>query len=77
MSDWGWILAGGAAVTGFLGMFWGYVKSLWSQLASRLVMSCEIRGGLAEAVGCTSGSTSGSPVLASAPTLAGRCTSGR
>ena len=51
MSDWGWILAGGAAVTGFLGMFWGYVKSLWSQLASRLVMSCEIRGGLAEAVG--------------------------
>jgi hypothetical protein len=51
MSDWGWILAGGAAVTGFLGMFWGYVKSLWSQLASRLVMSCEIRGDLAEAVG--------------------------
>jgi hypothetical protein len=51
MSDWGWILAGGAAVTGFLGAFWGYIKSLWGQLASRVVVSCEIRGGLTDAMG--------------------------
>ena len=51
MSDWGWIIAGGAAVSGFLGVFWGYVKSLWGQLSSRVIFTCEIRGSLADVIG--------------------------
>lgn len=51
MSDFGWLIAGGAAVTGVLGVFWGYVRLLWTQLASRIIVSCELRNGLAEPVG--------------------------
>ena len=51
MSDWGWILAGGAALTGFLSVSWGYIKSLWNQLAGRVIVTTDLRGRLAEAVG--------------------------
>ena len=51
MPDWGWIIAGGTALTGFLEVFWGYIKSLWSQLASRLIVTADLHGGLAEATG--------------------------
>lgn len=58
MSDWGWILAGGAALTGFLSVSWNYIKSLWNQLAGRVIVTADLRGSLAEALGCTSGRTS-------------------
>ena len=43
MTNWGWIIAGGAAASGFIGVFWNYIKSLWGQLASRVIVSCELR----------------------------------
>jgi len=51
MTNFGWLIAGSAAAAGFIGMFWGYVRSLWNQVSSRVIVSCEIRGRLAEATG--------------------------
>jgi len=50
MDHWGWIIAGGAAATGFLATFWSYLRSLWQQLASRVIITCEVRENLAEAI---------------------------
>jgi len=50
MSDWAWIVAGGAAATGFLGAFWGYVKGFWQSIASFAIVSSEVRGSLSDAV---------------------------
>ena len=51
MTNLGWIIAGGAAASGVIGMFWNYIKGLWGQLASRIIVSCELRGPLSTAVG--------------------------
>ena len=51
MLDWGWMLAGGAALTGFIGVFWQHIKNLWDQFASRIIVTTDCRGNLAEAVG--------------------------
>ena len=51
MTNLGWIIAGGAAASGVVGMFWSHLKGLWGQLASRIIVSCELRGHLSTAVG--------------------------
>ncbi len=50
MHHWGWILGGTAALTGAVTMFWGYLRGVWSQVSSYVVVSCRIQGGLQEAV---------------------------
>ena len=50
MNQWGWIIAGSAAATGAITMFWGYIRSLWSQVSSYAVVTCKVQGGLQEAV---------------------------
>lgn len=50
MNEWGWIVAGGAALTGVITMCWGYVRNLWSQISSRVVVSCEIKAELVDAI---------------------------
>jgi hypothetical protein len=50
MTDIGWLIAGGAAISGTIGMFWNYIKSLWAQLSSRVVVTTKIDGQLNSAV---------------------------
>ncbi len=50
MDHYGWLIAGAAAASGFLGMFWGYVKGFWTQLASRVIVNIELRGDLMDPV---------------------------
>ena len=50
MNEWGWLLAGGAAITGAITMFWSYVRSFWSQIASHIIVNCKVQGGLEQAV---------------------------
>lgn len=50
MNEWGWILAGGAAATGAITMFWGYIRSFWSQVSSYIIVTCKVQGTLEEAV---------------------------
>jgi hypothetical protein len=50
MNHWGWIIGGTAALTGALTMFWGYIRSFWTQVSSYLIVNCKVQGGLQEAV---------------------------
>jgi hypothetical protein len=50
MTDMGWLIAGGAALSGTIGMFWGYVKTLWAQLASYIIVTTAIEGRLTAAI---------------------------
>lgn len=50
MHYWGWIIGGSAALTGAITMFFGYIRSLWSHIASHLIVHCQVKGGLEEAV---------------------------
>lgn len=50
MHYWGWIIGGSAALTGALTMFFGYIRSIWSHIASHLIVSCQVKGNLEEAV---------------------------
>src|SRR5271157_159721 len=50
MSEYGWLIAGGAALTGGLTMFWSYLKSFYQQIASHIIVSCDIRGRLNDAI---------------------------
>src|SRR5574340_495997 len=48
--QYGWLIAGAAALTGALSMGWGYVKGFWAQVANLFVVTVTIRGDLEEAV---------------------------
>lgn len=50
MGEYGWLIAGGAAATGAITVFWGYLRSFWQQVASYIIVNCDIRGNLAEAI---------------------------
>lgn len=50
MSFSSWILACGAAATGFIAAFWAHLRQLWAQLLSFAIITCEIEGGLMPAV---------------------------
>jgi len=50
MEGWGWLAAGGIAASGLLVTCWSYIRGLWQQAASRVIVRCEIRGALCRAV---------------------------
>jgi hypothetical protein len=50
MEGWGWIIAGGAAATGAVTMFWGYIRNIWSQIISYVIVTCENKGLVEEAI---------------------------
>jgi hypothetical protein len=50
MNQYGWLFAGGAALTGIIAMVWGYIRSFWQQVASYVIVSCDLRGKVADAV---------------------------
>ncbi len=50
MQHWGWIIGGTAALTGAITMFWGYLRGCWSQVSSYLIVNCQVKGDLQEAV---------------------------
>ena len=50
MNQWGWIIAGSAAVTGAITMFWSYIRSFWCQISSYAIVNCKVQGALEEAV---------------------------
>lgn len=50
MSNYGWLIAGGAALTGAVGVFWGYVKALWAWISGHIVVHAQVQGTLEEAV---------------------------
>ena len=50
MGEYGWLIAGGAAATGAITVFWGYIQGFWQQLSSYIIVNCDARGDLAEAI---------------------------
>ncbi|MCA9178176.1 MAG: ATP-binding protein, partial [Planctomycetales bacterium] len=50
MAEDAWIYAGGAAALTLIASCWSYLRGLWSQLTSRLVMSVQVSGFQAEAI---------------------------
>jgi hypothetical protein len=50
MNQWGWIIAGAAAMTGTFSMCWSYVKSFWTYMKSHVIVTCQVQGDLEEAL---------------------------
>jgi len=50
MCEYGWLIAGGAAATGAITVCWSYLRGFWQQVASYIIINCDVRGDLAEAV---------------------------
>ena len=50
MNEYGWLIAGLTAASGMIAMFWSYVRSVWSQLSSHIIVTVQIDGRLAFAV---------------------------
>ena len=50
MTDFPWIFAGGAAALTLLASGWGYVRSFWAQLSSRLIVTVQVTGFQSEAL---------------------------
>ena len=50
MVDFPWAYAGGAALVTLLASGWGYVRSFWAQISSRLIVTVQVTGFQSEAV---------------------------
>ena len=50
MTDIPWLFAGGAAALTLLASGWGYIRSFWAQLSSRLIVTVQVAGFQSEAL---------------------------
>lgn len=50
MTEFPWMYAGGAAALTLLASGWGYIRSFWAQISSRLIVTVEVAGFQAEAI---------------------------